>query len=373
MWLQGIHDPETVNLYWRLGLFDDKLDLRLAPRRDRVNDTNSFMINAPKLRSFLSALHLPMHNVDEALQHLAFHATYEELFIEDILYDTKAVDSLLSTNLQRPVLPKLKHFGAHIASGAVGAIFAAFLPPTLSSIYLGVDDLGGQYFQLVSQYDVLQSLTIVAVVFDNMSSITFLGRLQHLRSLHIELSVPGYHTQIGCTQTHESPFTDDDFETMTSGLPLLDNFVLKLPCKLSLPALTSLAIDCPRLKTCHLSTALPIASWRAQKAPTFPKLETLILTHGDYGDTWGSTELVTQWSSPRTQSTPTLRLLDESVNDSAHIDFIARRCPELEQLHLHLRDYGRGELERARAREERPGWLDIVLNGGDGEDRKDSR
>jgi hypothetical protein len=306
-----------------------------------------------------------MHNVDEALQHLALHAICEELFVGDILYDTKAVDSLLSTLPQRPVLPKLKHFGAHIASGAVGAMFAALLPSTLWNIYLGVDDLSGQYSQLVSQYDVLQSLTIVADFLDDMSSIMFLGRLQHLHSLHIELSVPGYHTQIGWTQTHDTPFTNDDFQTITLGLPLLQNFVLKLPCKLSLPALTSLATNCPRLNTCHLSTAIPMAAWRAQGAPTFPELESLVLTHGEYGDTWGGTEHVTQWSSPNTQSTPTLRLLDESVVDSTYVDFIARRCPKLRQLHLHLRDYAREELKRARAREERPGWLDIVLNSTD--------
>jgi hypothetical protein len=87
------------------------------------------MINAPKCRSFTSASHLPIHNVDEALQHLAFHAICEELFTRDISYDTKAVDSLLSTLPQRPVLPKLKHFGAHIASSAVGALARLSIRP----------------------------------------------------------------------------------------------------------------------------------------------------------------------------------------------------------------------------------------------------
>jgi hypothetical protein len=234
--------------------------------------------------------------------------------------------------------------------------------PTLSNIYLGVDHLRGQYFQLVSQYDVLQSLTIVAVNgLDDMSSIKPLGKLQHLRSLHIELSVPGYPTQIGWTQTHDTPFTDDDFQTMTSGLPLLHNFVLRLPCKLSLPALTSLATNCPRIKTCDLSTAIPIAAWRAQEAPTFSELETLILTHGEYGDTWGGTARVTQWSSPITQPHPTMKMVDESVIDPEHVDVIARRCLKLERLHLHLRDYDAEELEKARKRKMRGGWLETVL------------
>jgi hypothetical protein len=50
-----------------------------------------------------------------------------------------------------------------------------------------------------------------------------------------------------------------------------------------------------------------------------------------------------------------MKMVDESVIDPGHVGILLRQCPKLEQLHLYLRDYGREELERVRAREERPG------------------
>jgi hypothetical protein len=71
---------------------------------------------------------------------------------------------------------------------------------------------------------------------------------------------------------------------MTSGLPLLEHIVLRLPCKLSLCALTALATDRPLFRTGDVYTAIDNTAWGVQNEPNFPSLETLTLTHGGYGD-----------------------------------------------------------------------------------------
>jgi hypothetical protein len=173
--------------------------------------------------------------------------------------------------------------------------------------------------------------------------------------------VLGYPRQIGWECIEDTPFTDTYFEIMTSGLPLLEHIVLRLPCKLSLRALTALATNCPLLKTCELQTAVDIADWGVQKAPVFSNLETLSLTHGEYGDLDGGTPSATQWSSPNTQPIPTVRLIDESAVDPAHLGIIPENCPKPSKLHLHLRDYDDTELKQIRAGDSRGGWLDTVL------------
>jgi hypothetical protein len=149
-----------------------------------------------------------------------------------------------------------------------------------------------------------------------------------------------------------------------SGLPLLEHIGLRLPCKLSLHALTALAINCPLLMTCNFHTAIDITDRGAQNEPTFPNHETLTLTHGEYGDLYGGQERETQWSSPNTQPIPTMRLIDESVVDPAHVGIILGHCPKLPKLHFYLQGYAKSELEQIRARTNRGGWMETVLCSG---------
>lgn len=60
-----------------------------------------------------------------------------------------------------------------------------------------------------------------------------------------------------------------------------------------------------------------------------------------------------------------MKMVDESVIDPGHVSIILRQCPKLEQSHLHLKDYGREELEQIRARKARGGWLETVLCSAD--------
>lgn len=125
------------------------------------------------------------------------------------------------------------------------------------------------------------------------------------------------------------PSSDNDFEAMTSGLPLLKHLELSMLEKFPLPSLTSLATNCPGLKHFHLSLTILIEAWGAQQAPDFPHLETLILTQGEYGNLWGGTEFETKWSSHKTQPRPTMKMVDETMVDATHIDIVLRRCPRL--------------------------------------------
>jgi hypothetical protein len=365
MWLKGAHLPESVDPYWRRGVFEERLFHRHAPRRGQAVRSNSFWINAPKLRSFLSASFSPLNpRPDEAYEHIVSHGLYEELFMWGLCFIPEEIDRLLLKNRQRPLFPKLKHFGARITSGPVDTIFDAFLPSTLSSIYLDVESLASGYFQLVSQYTSLHSVTITGVAgTDNgwMSSIRPLAKLHDLRSLVIERSDDTYPREIGWNMIENTPFTDTDFAVMTSGLPLLEHIGLRLPCKLSLHALTALATNCPLLKTCNLHAAIDITGWGQRNEPTFPNLETLKLTQGEYGDLYGGTSRATHWSSPNKQPIPTVRLIDESAVDPAHLGIILENCPKLSKLHSHLRDYDNTELEQIRLRKSRGGWLDTVL------------
>jgi hypothetical protein len=243
-------------------------------------------------------------------------------------------------------------------------MFAAFFPSTLSSICLDLPNLGGECFQQISQLKSLQSVTIFCRSEARvMSFIRPLGDLHDLRSLIIERSNHTYPLRIGWHQTEDTPFTDTDFAIMTSGLSLLENFDLVLPFRLSMSALTSLATNCPLLKTCNLAVFIPITAWSAHDHSNFPNLETLILTHGEYGDVYGGTYSQTKWSSPNGQKKPTMRLIDERVVDSGDVDIITRHCPKLSKLHLHLKDYGRSELkaEKVRMRRARGGWLNTVM------------
>jgi hypothetical protein len=345
--------------------FQEKLFHRQTPRRCRADQSTSFYIKGPKLRSFLCASHVPlMSRSDEAYEHLVSHANFEELFQWELVFVPEEIDLLLLQHQQRPLFPKLKHFGAYLGyDPSVDAMFAIFLPWTFSSMYLNVKNLRDEYFQTVSRYTLLQSVTIVGMWdgIDDVSSIRPLAKLHDLRSLHIERTVLCYPRYIGWEVIEDTPFTDTDFEIMTGGLPLLEHIVLRLPCKLSLRALTALATNCPLLKTCELQTAVDITLWGVQKAPVFHSLETLSLTHGEYGDLDGGTPSATQWSSPNTQPIPTVRLIDESAVDPAHLGIILENCPKLSKLHSHLRDYDNTELEQIRARDSRGGWLDTVL------------
>jgi len=151
---------------------------------------------------------------------------------------------------------------------------------------------------------------------------SLLGRLHNLRSLVI-VDI-GYDTQFRWEEIHDGFFTNDDIEAMTSGLPLLQHFELGMAYNFSLPSLTSLAMNCPGLKSCHLSLLVPITAWGAQEAPNFPHLETFILNPGEYVDKSRVTEHDTEWSGPSTEPRPTIRLMDAITVDSTHVDIVLR-------------------------------------------------
>lgn len=137
---------------------------------------------------------------------------------------------------------------------------------------------------------------------------------------------------------------------MTSGLPLLQHLELIMPEKLSLPSLTSMATNCPGLKFFHLSMSIPITAWGTQEAPSFPRLETLILTQGGYVDPCGGLEHETNCSGVANQLQPTMRMVDETMADSTYVDIVLRHCPRLEKLHLYTKEYGKQEIEEIRER-----------------------
>jgi hypothetical protein len=105
-----------------------------------------------------------MSRPDEAYDHLVSHGNFGELVLWDYVFVPEEIDLLLLKHQQRPLFPKLKHFGAFLGYGpSVDAMFAIFLPWTISSIYLNVKNLRDKYFQTVSRYTSLQSVTIVGM------------------------------------------------------------------------------------------------------------------------------------------------------------------------------------------------------------------
>ncbi|KAH0330762.1 hypothetical protein KCU71_g48, partial [Aureobasidium melanogenum] len=278
MWLNGV---ETVvdRRHRRLqGLWEDKLDHRLVSRRPLRQQDYSPLISGPKLRSLISGKIPGEKTAGQVLARLASHKIYEELFVWGMEIDLEAVTFMLSALVERPICPKLKHFGAYMWVDAARALFP-YLPASLTSLFLGVGTLTEPWFHLVTQFRCLESLTIVGRdELLRMFPIYYLGRLGCLRNLAIALlpvSEPEEYIWFGAQAT---PFTDNDFEAMTSGLPLLQTFELKLPCELSLPALTSLATNCPLLEQCTLSTTISFTEWEEAGHPEFPNLSVLLLT-----------------------------------------------------------------------------------------------
>lgn len=365
MWLKGGIAPEFRPRYSRQGLWEDKLDRRRALQRFLTEPARSSMLSGPKLRSLICGRTPGDKRAGQVLARLASHEIFEEFFFYAIGIDLEVIDFLLDVISRRPLFPHLKHFGAFIRRDAVGTMFS-YLPRTLSSLVLCVGSLeAGPYFDMVTQFTCLESFTIIGCKdILGILSVQCLGRLHSLRNLAIELLPLNESSQYGwladqATQT--PPFTDAEFEVMTSGMPLLHTFVLNIPCKLSLPALSSLATNCPLLKTCKLSTEVDIGRWGAREHPDFPVLEELVLTHGEYGDLWGGIHHETQCSSPRALWRPKMHLVDKSDDDIAHPGMILRHCPNLSRLHLHCKGYGMFELGQIRAREGRHRWWGNVM------------
>ena len=330
LWLECENNPRTDIRTCQRNRLEDRLRSRRAPAKS-----------------------LPMDKVAEIMCHPDFRNNCEELFMWELwLPKKKLIASLLATTSYRPIFPNVKHFGAHIpyqiGDYPPSVQLPALLPSTLLSFHLDIGD-PEPWFDVLSQFTALQSLTIVTLNdIDDINSIALLGRLHDLRSLVIERCNTDY--QFGWKETWGVACEDSDFEAMTSGLALLQYLELSMPYELSLPALTSLATHCPRLKTCILSLSVPIGGWGAQQAPDFPHLETLILTQGEYVDLFGGTDHETKWSSPKTQSRPTMEMVDESLADPTHVDIVLRHCPRLVKLHLYLKDYGRKEIEEISKR-----------------------
>ena len=293
----------------------------------------------------------PTRKMVEIMSRLDFRENCEDLFIWDLCCPEESlVAFLLSANPQRPVFPKMKHFGAYIADDPNGCL-SVLLPSTLSSLYLGfgpIIDGPGPWFDMITYFQALHSLPLMtnAGFLDTRTS-SLLGRLHSLRSLVI-VDI-GYDTQYRWG-IDDGFFTDDDIEAMTSGLPLLQHFELGMAYNFSLPSLTSLATNCPGLKSCHLSLLVPITAWGAQEAPNFPHLENFILNPGEYVDKSGVTEHESKWSGPSTKPRPTIRLMDAITVNPTHVDIVLRHCPRLEKLHSYLKDYGKEEIEQRRQR-----------------------
>ncbi|KAG9753022.1 hypothetical protein KCU73_g5974, partial [Aureobasidium melanogenum] len=360
MWLNGV---ETVvdRRHRRLqGLWEDKLDHRLVSRRPLRQQDYSPLISGPKLRSLISGKIPGEKTAGQVLARLASHKIYEELFVWGMEIDLEAVTFMLSALVERPICPKLKHFGAYMWVDAARALFP-YLPASLTSLFLGVGTLTEPWFHLVTQFRCLESLTIVGRdELLRMFPIYYLGRLGCLRNLAIALlpvSEPEEYIWFGAQAT---PFTDNDFEAMTSGLPLLQTFELKLPCELSLPALTSLATNCPLLEQCTLSTTISFTEWEEAGHPEFPNLSVLLLTRRVHEDTWSSTRFMDRRSGLARQTASAFSMEDEPK--PAKVGIIVRHCPNLSRLRLYSQDYGMFELGQLRAWEGRRRWWGNVLS-----------
>ncbi|KAG9516560.1 hypothetical protein KCV07_g6728, partial [Aureobasidium melanogenum] len=352
MWLNGV---ETVvdRRHRRLqGLWEDKLDHRLVSRRPLRQQDYSPLIGGPKLRSLISGKIPGEKTAGQVLARLASHKIYDELFVWGMEIDLEAVTFMLSALVERPIFPKLKHFGAYVWVDAARALFP-YLPASLTSLFLGVGTLTEPWFHLVTQFRCLESLTIVGRdELLRMFPIYYLGRLGCLRNLAIALlpvSEPEEYIWFGAQAT---PFTDNDFEAMTSGLPLLQTFELKLPCELSLPALTSLATNCPLLEQCTLSTTISFTEWEDVGHPEFPNLSVLLLTRTVHEDTWSGTRSMNRRSGLARQTASAFSMEDEPK--PAKVGIIVRHCPNLSRLRLYSQDYGMFELGQLRAWEVSP-------------------
>lgn len=365
MWLKDGTAPELRPSPNRRSLWEDKLVRRRGPTGNMSEPARSLTIRGPKLRSIVFGKARGNSKAGEILARMAYHDVCEEFFFWAVTIDLEAVDFLLSAIAIRPLFPCLKHFGAFIRRDAARVLFR-HLPRTLLSLQLCVGSLAGPYFDLATQFTCLESLTIIGCEeVLGIFPIQSLGRLHSLRSLAIELLPLNESSQYGwlpdqATQT--APFTDTEFEVMTSGLHLLHTLVLNMPCKLSLSALSSLAMNCTSLKICKTSTEINIDRWGAQEQPNFPLMDELVLAHGEYGDSWGGTQHETKWSSPRDLGRPRMHVVNESDVDPAHPGMILRHCPNLSRLHLHCKDFGMFELGQIRARESRHRWWGNVMS-----------
>ncbi|KAK5999339.1 hypothetical protein QM012_005557 [Aureobasidium pullulans] len=364
MWLKGRDTPENLPEYIRQGLWEDKLDRRQATRKDLSEPVWSSIFCSRKLRSHISGKRPGDRRAGEVLALLASHEIYEEFFFYAVTIDMEAVDFLCSAITKRPLFPCLKHFGAFVRRDAPRVLFP-LLPRTLSSLLLCVGSLAGPYYEMATQFTCLESLTIIGCE-DILGTfpIQYLGMLHSLHSLAIELLPLNESSQFGWRENQSTqlpPFTDFDFDIMTSGVPLLHTLILNIPCKLSLSALRSLATNCPTLKIFKTCTKIDINDWASKEHPNLPSLDELVMTHGEYGDFWAGTQHKTQWSSRRTSGRPTMHLVNEDVVDPAHASMILRHCPNLSRLHLHLVDYGMFELGQIRAREGRHRWWDNAI------------
>jgi len=95
----------------------------------------------------------PTRKMVEIMTRLDFRENCEDLFIWDLCCPEESlVAFLLSANPQRPVFPRMKHFGAYIADDLNGCL-SALLPSTLSSLYLGfgpIIDGPGPWFDMIT-------------------------------------------------------------------------------------------------------------------------------------------------------------------------------------------------------------------------------
>lgn len=173
--------------------------------------------------------------------------------------------------------PKLRHLAIQISSQGTQILFEPILS-RLTSLTIGLLNSRDVWFTLIGCLTTLRPL----IVHSSVKKLAFphfeaLGNLHILEKLIVSMPMdPGENKMV----------TDEQFSTLTSGMPLLRSLEFKFRLRLSLAALTSIAVNCPLLEVCRLATPVDITAWTQIKAPVFPELKVLHLPHWTFEAQW---------------------------------------------------------------------------------------
>ncbi|KEQ81387.1 hypothetical protein M438DRAFT_78527 [Aureobasidium pullulans EXF-150] len=222
--------------------------------------------------------------------------------------------------------PKLRHLATQISSQGARILFEPVLS-RLTSLTIGLLNSKDVWFSLIGRLTTFRSLIIHSSV-KKFASPHFEapGNLHALEKPIVSLPMdPG----------EDKVVTDEQFSTLTSGMPLLRSLEFKFRLRLSLTASTSVAVNCPLLEVCRLSTPVDITAWTQTKAPVFPALQVLHLPHWTFEAQW--------WMEGGNRLDPSIATYG---SEEAHQ--LSTLCPKLQYLRLACVDYGKHELEQYR-------------------------
>lgn len=176
----------------------------------------------------------------------------EELSLPLLWFDHVSLTRWIHQREGKRVAPKLTHLAIQISSQGAQTLFKPILS-RLTSLTIGLLNSRDVWFTLIGRLTTLRSLIIHSSV-KKFASPHFeaLGNLHALEKLTVSLPMdPG----------EDKLVTQEQFSTLTSGMPLLRSLEFKVRLRLSLVALTSVAMNCPLLEVCRLATPVDITAW----------------------------------------------------------------------------------------------------------------